>query len=313
MSSGIPLRFEFVATVFLDLLGQGDKLRKLDNVRADLVGSSPTSTERLLVAANDAIGPIKYLRLIAASTAKSYTSIDRGLRDHFTIDAAQENWIERVLAEGVTNTAVGDSVFLSVRIGRGDAIEELAKLRGLFFVIAVIQYLLLKEGVLVRGGCDIGVATVDPSTNEIIGSANAKAYQLESESAKFPRVVLGDEIIELLAKCEQHVESNDPATSGITELKEVLSMVSIDQDGRTFINYLSLFMPGGNLHSGLGWMSVSGQKDQIAAQVQILRSPVESEKNCQKWQWVLSYFERLTKGMQRFPLDFNVSGPAEAD
>ena len=46
----------------------------------------------------------------------------------------------------------------------------------------------------IRGGIDVGVA-VELRDKELYGPALARAYELESKTANYPRVVLGEELI----------------------------------------------------------------------------------------------------------------------
>ena len=89
----------------------------------------------------------------------------------------------------------------------------------------------------IRGALEVGWA-VELNPGEIYGAALARAYELESEVAGYPRIVLGTELIKYL---ELHANNtaSDPFSQNDGALAAVcLSMVSEDFDGVAIINYL---------------------------------------------------------------------------
>lgn len=93
--------------------------------------------------------------------------------------------------------------------------------------------LLADEGILVRGGVTAGKLV--KSWGQLFGPAIVRAYELESEIATYPRIVVGKEVLEELA-----------ANSGLwlhdqkTDQKAVRSLLRLDDDGEFFIDYLRI-------------------------------------------------------------------------
>lgn len=90
---------------------------------------------------------------------------------------------------------------------------------------AWVQLALALEGVASRGGIEIGEFYADAQF--FFGPALNHAYQLESKTASFPRVVLGESALQRAIE-----ESHD----GDIETYE--SMLAVDDDDNVFVNYL---------------------------------------------------------------------------
>lgn len=88
------------------------------------------------------------------------------------------------------------------------------------------QLALMLEGVASRGGIDIGLFYADAQF--FFGPALNSAYALESETAVFPRVVLGDGALRRAVE-----ESHDG------DLPTFESMLVADEDEKVFVNYLA--------------------------------------------------------------------------
>lgn len=95
------------------------------------------------------------------------------------------------------------------------------------------QYVLARRGILARGGLTIGKAFV--ADGFAFGPALVEAYQIESKVASYPRIVLAKKVLPYVKK---HVAYfGDPLWSPYEQ------WLLRDQDGNTFINYLSAIDP----------------------------------------------------------------------
>jgi hypothetical protein len=90
-----------------------------------------------------------------------------------------------------------------------------------------------------RGGIDVGLATeIGPA--EIYGTALERAYLLESRVAKYPRLVIGDELWRYLnAALAQFESQTTPVSKAITAIvKKTMQMITTDTDGQRILDYL---------------------------------------------------------------------------
>ena len=78
-------------------------------------------------------------------------------------------------------------------------IQCLNTLMTTFYVTSSIYLSSLAQGYPMRGGIDLdGAITIEPGGNEIYGPALIGAYKLESEKAKYPRILVGDGVLKFL-------------------------------------------------------------------------------------------------------------------
>jgi hypothetical protein len=93
-------------------------------------------------------------------------------------------------------------------------------------------------GMFFRAGLDVGIATHLEETNEIYGSALAKAYHLETEIAEYPRFVVGDGMLDFI----ETVKNQSPERPFGRVAKFVASgcrrMIVQDTDGRQMLDFL---------------------------------------------------------------------------
>jgi hypothetical protein len=91
--------------------------------------------------------------------------------------------------------------------------------------------LLINEGILLRGGITVG--DVARSYGQLFGPAVIRGYDLENKVARFPRIIVGEEVIEEL--------SNNPGLwvhDKETDTKAVKALLRKDFDGEWFVDYL---------------------------------------------------------------------------
>ena len=105
------------------------------------------------------------------------------------------------------------------------------------------------SGIAVRGGIEIG-ATLDLPDFEIYGSAYYGAYNLESKIAKYPRIVLGDELMNYVDLWRRSEDDSPQSKLNRTVGNMCLNMVCEDAGGRPISDFLSsdisaMFGPGG--------------------------------------------------------------------
>lgn len=91
-----------------------------------------------------------------------------------------------------------------------------------------IQRSLLSRKVLTRGGIAFGKHYQDEKT--LYSEALIKAYNLETKTAKFPRIVIENDLLDWL--------KNDKDTT-TEQIDQLLKETLIDRDGEVFLDYLS--------------------------------------------------------------------------
>lgn len=88
---------------------------------------------------------------------------------------------------------------------------------------------LILHGIVVRGGVTVG--GIVKSQRQLFGPAVVRAYELESQIAVYPRIVVGKEALDELK------EQADPETNG-RRGEDVRSLLHEGDDGQFYVDYL---------------------------------------------------------------------------
>jgi hypothetical protein len=88
-----------------------------------------------------------------------------------------------------------------------------------------------------RGGIEIAWGT-ELRPGELYGPAIARSYELESEVAQYPRIVVGARMIEFLNTVAAIPPKDKPSQYSSTLAKMCLQMLVRDIDGQWMIHYL---------------------------------------------------------------------------
>ena len=116
--------------------------------------------------------------------------------------------------------AFSDSIVISAQL-RPEAIF------GLFLAVIDLQRRFMTKGVLIRGGIAFGKHHSSPDA--IYSEALIRAYELERDQARFPRVLVDSDLLDWF--------SNDQATTSKMSV-EINSRLLRDRDNLVFLSYL---------------------------------------------------------------------------
>ncbi|MCK4308239.1 hypothetical protein KAW50_08450 [candidate division WOR-3 bacterium] len=118
-------------------------------------------------------------------------------------------------------------------------------INGIFGVLGACGGMLLlslSKNKSFRAGIDIGIGT-ELNTGEVYGPGFFSAYTLESKIAQYPRIVIGDQLINYLMNLSNKVQqSPNQTTENIEYCKDIadicLKMIVKDLDGCSILDYL---------------------------------------------------------------------------
>ena len=163
-------------------------------------------------------------------------------------------------------TQFSDSIVMSLPVKKDDFIEFLA-------VVASFQILLLKSGLLCRGGVAYGKHFSDQSF--MFSDAMIAAYKIETTQARYPRIVISSDLIELF----------DPIPAALSEF------LLREDDGAVFVNYI-------------GYASRNGEILEDAVRAVAGSVPKQSPPSVlEKIRWLLQYAD-FTLGTKLAPARF---------
>ncbi len=223
--------------VFLDLLGQKERLVELPK----LVPSGGLTPELE-----------KAIRNTYGATFALRETIKSGFEGH------EHHKVDPKLLEGLTDTQRG--LFKNMASSKihlqymGDAIVLYSKLtnehgelslRSILMMLgncALAMLIQFGRGNPIRGAIEIGIA-MDCEEFGIYGSALHSAYSLESRVAKYPRVLIGDELLKYLQLWEKEKGVDELTTVNKEVARRCFSVICEDIDGRAILDFLSTDLP----------------------------------------------------------------------
>jgi hypothetical protein len=180
----------FVA--YLDLLGIRRELLKTDF----LPGDDPKKKEELIAALKASVGAIRYTRKWLAGYFEGLANADP---DGLIFDGLPPEKVAeamRLRRTRVRRDGISDGTIVACPLTPRDGHFPI---RGVYEGISACASLMLLQLAAekpIRGGLD--VATGVEIDDELFGAAYVKAYELESKCAQYPRLVVGEGLVNYL-------------------------------------------------------------------------------------------------------------------
>lgn len=213
------------AAVFIDILGQRDGMKGC--------GLVPENKEEFLVAAKKSVGVISRLHSSFDTFYKALTEnitnfqIPEGDREKFTHLQTTKLKFQRF----------SDGLVVFISLAKDSTYSPVNGIYGLIASSGSLCLLGLASQTPIRGGADIAWG-IELNENELYGCVVAKSYELESEVAKYSRIVLGNEVINYLKSLTQNSENDINSQYGREMANCCLEMVCEAPDGVFMVDFL---------------------------------------------------------------------------
>ena len=139
-----------------------------------------------------------------------------------------------------------------------------------------------------RGAIEIAWG-IELQPGELYGAAIARAYELESECAQYPRVVIGKEVVRFLESHSKNL-ADDPYSIGDRDMANLcLSMILKDTDGQSVLHYLGDGFRFAITNANHNHLYATGRKFVHGALVTFREK--EDEKLALRYERLLSYLD----------------------
>ncbi|WP_313953747.1 hypothetical protein [Accumulibacter sp.] len=219
---------------FIDLLGQRDAMRGQGLLK-------PIESEGQREAFHDvlrnSIGAIIKLQERAEEMLRPILEENLDSPHRSALSPEQQAIWDAMERTRIETQRWSDGLVSFVCLGDTDMRCRMNGVFGIFVLAGTLCLLGLATGRPIRGAIEIAWG-IELHPGELYGPAVARAYELESEIAQYPRIVLGPEAVKFLdahaANAEQDIFSqNDRELAALC-----LKMLVRDADGRWILHYL---------------------------------------------------------------------------
>lgn len=185
------------------------------------------------------IGAISELQRDAETFMFGHDEVRRrsALREHLSADE-QKVWDELAVHPEVKLQRWSDGLVYYSSLGSDQPANKMTSVLKLVQLAGILYLLGLAGQRPMRGGVEIAWAS-ELHDGEIYGAAVARAYELESELAGYPRVVVGGELQRFI---RLHLAQADqgPASQLSKSMASICgSLLSEDFDGSVFVDFLA--------------------------------------------------------------------------
>lgn len=242
----------------VDLLGQKNELKKLD----EILSLQAQHSEALSIFRNT-YGRVKQFRKLLSTSSEFFNTIAKPCNDSPQIKTGF--FSDLVIS------------YLSLSKNREDV--DICRLSYMLISLSEVFLNMLANHIALRGGVDIGLA-IESHEGQLYGNALLKAYCLESEVAQSIRIVVGQELVDLLNKA-----SEDANSEISNQAKLSLSLIKKDYDGVYILDYLAKFFQQANTFDEMA----SKAKSFLESEANRLRKSCEY-KTALKYEKALKYF-----------------------
>lgn len=218
---------------FVDLLGQRAELHG-EGLLPDVADEQVKA--RLISKVRATVGSIVALQeRSTAMMAAMHAREDDALRQSLPLD-------RRAIWDDVRRPIVKSQYWSDGLVCYCPAADELARcpMTGVFEVLSLagtLCFIGLASERPLRGGIEIAWG-VELGTEGLYGAAVARAYELESQVADYPRIVVGPRLVEYM-RAQAAGSPADPYSQVNWQMARVCSsMLMVDDDGHHVVNYL---------------------------------------------------------------------------
>jgi hypothetical protein len=224
------LEAQHVFVAYLDVLGQRDELRQLTGLPTD-----SAKLHEFQATLKKTLGVVLNLRTLFKEYFEQYLRPSKILR---ALPRAQQAEIRALRRSKISFYGFSDSFVVAVPLRtKNEHASEMNSVFGAIVASCFIPICALASGHALRGGIDVGVSVPLPG-GEIYGAGLERAYTLESRVAGYPRIVVGDELLEYLSFVSKQIAATPAGTGARETAQRCLSFFTKDTDEQYILDFL---------------------------------------------------------------------------
>jgi len=222
----------YYAVCFIDLLGQQDRLRALSGLPDE---ADEAQMAGFVQALKGTYGVVTGTRKLFATFFKSYSAERR--TDLSALTEEQRHQYAKMKSNQIHTALFSDSMVAFTSLADQDSKLPVSGLFGVIGAAASTMLSSLAAGHPVRGAVDIGLG-MEIEEGEIYGPCLSRAYTLESRTAQYPRILVGQECINYLNQTARQEPKDIYAQASIAIAQTCIDLLAVDNDGYAIVDYL---------------------------------------------------------------------------
>lgn len=234
------------AVAFIDILGQKEDFKELEGV--ELVSSDEDVKQKLIKLHKKTTGFVEKLRGAFTDFFKAATEETKPSNQ---IPVEKQKIYQEMRKTRLQFKYFSDCMqgFVCLRTDKYHSVA-INGVHSLLLGCGGMLILSLAVGKVFRAGIDVGIG-IEIEDDEVYGPALFRAFELESQIAQYPRIVIGDNLINYLKNLSDRVSQMPNQIPEDIEWSrrladDCISMIKIDVDGYPFLDILG----GTHLKSG---------------------------------------------------------------
>jgi hypothetical protein len=203
-SASSVVNIGFYALAFIDILNQREKLSKITKLP-----ENESERNDFIQKWKETFGVVQAYRDMFDSFFKSFTEEESTFPPGISME--DRNFMRRARKTEIKKQLFSDSMIYYTSLEERPDRFSITGIHTILSGCASTFFLTLSKGLVCRGGIEIGIAG-EFFKGEVYGPALYQAYQLESEVAEYPRIVVGNSLLEFIGS-EMATAGDDPDSS----------------------------------------------------------------------------------------------------
>ncbi|WP_345984942.1 hypothetical protein WCX49_09990 [Sulfurimonas sp. HSL-1656] len=228
-------RINYYVAVFIDILGQGDKLASVKHLPLTEEGR-----EELLAIFRETAGYVRRLHHLFDEIFKGYETITPDIQVWLdSVSPEVRGQFEESRKLNLQSLYFSDTVVLYFTLDKEKNKTPIRSLYNALSSAAISFLIMMSKGIPLRGAINIGIAT-EIERSGIYGPILHNLHHLESKEAKYPRIIIGQELIQMMKdfEREQTVADDYFKVSNQEALAHLYPLITTDSDGHSILHYL---------------------------------------------------------------------------
>jgi len=293
------IKYGYYAVAFIDILGQKDVFNQLNNIEFD---DKPETKDKIIQIDEDSAGFVEKLRQLYQKYFDLLTEVKP---PSYEVSDGKKVIYDEVRKVHLKHYSFSDSIVAFVPLQSDKYCSPAINgVYGIFAACGGLLLIALAMGKVFRAGIDVGKG-IELESGEVYGPALYNAHYLECRIAQYPRIVLGNELLNYLGSLSvKHKQASHQPQEDIELCKTMadccLSMVELDIDGNPYLDYL-----GDNFKKRFDNYSsqedITNYSDTVNKAIDFIEKQViekrkgRDSKLALRYHWLLNYFKGKTK------------------